>query len=484
MLKVDYKIITLAPTHSGASGFTGFFKACVKEKVRIKEPYEVKSKFPKGKAGNTLRQKAIALIVIKFWYMMDDKARTSIYEEVASHLLSCTGVPNIAQFLNRFAEKLGVRDYSERTIDGKTDAPEQKFTVLQLASLFEDDEFLEIIRKESLYIMAFFREIKDAQSVYKKSAEKMTPKQKTLANNLFAQAIDAQSGEVKELLNPIETIEDQLLEVMRNAPDSYLFTKQTEDIPFLPGNGRKGEIRRLVMHDYLTRIGFSKEKPFYARFYHILMTGGMLDESTGVEDIAFREKLVAMCPMLGLMASAIGKGMMRSAMVVGNATLDCRERGDGELSHYELVQIFFGTRHDSEKQEDKITIFREEDSKREAHQMYYEYEAIITGAKLSHYFICNTSDELLVSAFWYTLKLFVENGRLGAKGNVGNGHFTVEGLEIPAGACDKYLAYLEENKDAMKIFWKELASAGKEDKPAKGGKGKQKTFDTDIFDKE
>lgn len=90
------------------------------------------------------------------------------------------------------------------------------------------------------------------------------------------------------------------------------------------GNSVRGIMRRLVMYDYVKRCGIQKMSKSN---YHMLFTGGVLNESTMYEDLDKRERLIDLCPMLGVFGAAIGNMTIEGSMSVGMVYPECREIG-------------------------------------------------------------------------------------------------------------------------------------------------------------
>ena len=134
--------------------------------------------------------------------------------------------------------------------------------------------------------------------------------------------------------------------------------------------------------------------------------------------------------------------------------------GTGEASYWELLEIDFGTRHDSSKTEKEFDI---QGSMKETSQMLYQSEVIVPGSVFDAKFILTSDDEMMESAFWHALQLFKDNGIVGAMSARGNGLIDVD-YTIPTGATKLYTDFLEANKAEIIDFFDEISK----EKPKKG----------------
>jgi len=218
------------------------------------------------------------------------------------------------------------------------------------------------------------------------------------------------------------------------------------DIPCISGNSIRGVMRRLVMRDFLDMIEL---KQIDKSNYHMLFSGGVLNQSTKYEDIDKRRKLLDFCPMLGVFGSAIGNMTISGLMGVGFAYPICMEMGNSDRSFWEYIDMIFQTRLDDFK------IMDDNDNK-DAIQMKYEYEVFIPGTSFSHSFKFIESDELLNSAFWRAIKLFKQNPHIGGMFSVGNSEIDLSGLVFSEESDQIYVDYVISNKLKIKEFFNEF----------------------------
>lgn len=427
MEKLNYGFIAKQPIHTGSDENLGILRTLKRFKVvsDIKKVSITRFK-PEQKL---IKRQAVALILLRLWSNITDKARTTIYDEISSKLLASASARTKEEFIEQFSRRLGIRDISSEY--------DRRFDVIDILELFDDEELLELIRKESQYIMSMFRKMKDDTLAWVK--ETKAGKSAANKNTLF--------GEVTTTLSPEVLIQNNLEEILKqpfvkSEPKTFI-----DYVPGISGNSLRGYLRRLVMDDFTKQVGIKKISP---DFYHLLFTGGTISSSTGHEDLDLRTNYLTLCPMLGLFGSAIGSQTIQGTLSVGQSTLKCVENGNGSLSYHDQISIIFGTRLDSSKLEHHdIEIVGKDD---QTHQMKYEYETFIQGAEFEHSFIANTENPLLLSAFARMIKLFKENPYLCAKSSIGHGEVDLK--ELNTSYTDElYLKHLQDNQDKIKSFF-------------------------------
>lgn len=413
MLKIKYEFTALQPIHTGSDENTGTERKLRREKVLLKYPVKIKSKF------ETVEQRREAVINILFhvWKCIDfesfSKMRLmNIWDEYSSKVLAATSVRTKEQFLNILTAKMGIRslanDYSE--------------LITELLSRFNDDEFLQIVRDELQYLILKLR-------IETKKKDRDT-----------------------KSLSMFENKEQEFVNVE--------FVKSFDSIPYISGNSIRGYLRRLVMYDFCKQTGITS---LDKHLYHQLFTGGNITDSTGKESLENREKFIAMCPMIGLLGSAIGNQTIHGDLKVGGARPQCIEHGTGELSFWELIETKFQTRLDSSKTEEDIEIIGSETGKpAPTTQMIYQYETFIVGTKFNSSFAVMSENELTISAFYRMIELFKESNYIAGNSARDSGMIDIN-IDIPENASKLYLDYLDSYKDEIQKYFKTkdvLALAG------------------------
>lgn len=417
MLKVNYEFTALSPIHHGADTDLGIIKMLRKNKVfGLKR--ELYSRFGFDRESISLKYRAIAYLLLKMWDKMENKDRYTIYEEIGGKLLASAHSRSKYEFLESLSARLEVRSVSMSLANNE-------LTIIDIIDMFDDYELLETIRNGSIYIVAYFRQLKEVIAEELKTA-KTSP---TLA------ALLAELKPYKAM--PFQSVSQQ---------NSYEF------VPLISGNSIRGMLRRDIMEDYCENVGV---ETLLSRIYHMLFTGGTLQKSikgSGFEDIGKREELLRMCPPLRLFGAAISNQTIQGELRVNQAQLKCIENGNGNNSLHDLTEIVFATRLDSSKTESKIKIIGPDD---ETHQMKFYLETYCIGAQFEHGFTCVSDKQEVLSVFHQLLHLFTINNHIAAKESVGFGEIDNSSLRdhISHSEREKYLSYLHANRSQIQDFW-------------------------------
>lgn len=397
MLKIKHTFTALQPVFTGSDENHGTQRSLRREKIIMKNPVRITSKF----TSDELRRDAILKIILNVWKNIDFDSMSNsrimgIWDEFSSKLISSTSVRTRFQFLNELCSKFDVRSLTDDYI-------------VEMIDLFNDDEFLETIRNEYQYLALRLRKL------------------------------------VKDLKEKDEKI--SYFDFKSNNGNGIVFEKNYDNVPYISGNSIRGLLRRLVMYDFCKLAGINKMDKY---LYHQLFTGGNLTASTDTEDIERRENYIEMCPMIGLLGSAIGNMTIEGELKVGGARLQCLENGSGTLSYWELVNVIFGTRLDSSKTEQEIELV--ETGKEPTSQMKYEYEMFIVGSRFDQTFALTTDNPLLISAFWRMMELFRENNYICGLSARDAGEIEIN-IDIPAGASQLYLDHIESKKEEIQEYF-------------------------------
>lgn len=418
MLKVNYNFRALSPIHHGADADLGIIKMLRKNKV-FGVNREVFSRFGFGSEKTKLKYKAVTFILLKLWEKMDKKDRFTIYEEITGKLLASAYSRSKYEFIESLCAKLEVRS--------ATVPNQSELSIVDVIDMFSDYELLDLVRNGSIYIVAYFKQIKEAINEEKKAEIDTTYKQ--LVNDLLA---------------------------YKDVPyKSEIIQNNYEFVPLISGNSIRGMLRREIMEHYCETIGLKTLSP---RNYHMLFTGGTLQKDkkgSGFEDIGKRESLLEICPPLRLFGAAIGMQTIQGDLRVSPASLKCIENKNGVNSLHDLTEITYSTRLDSAKTERNIE-FTEKDN--ETHQMKYYLEMFCVGAEFEHSFSCVSSNEQSVNVFNQMLYIFTQKNHISAKESIGFGDIDNSELEkyIDNTKRQSYIDYLEANKAKILEFWNTL----------------------------
>lgn len=401
MIQRIYTFKTVGPLHTGSDVNAGTMRTLRRQKCVLANPIEYESKIGKEKVHNAILQ-----ILLGVWYAIDwDNIKgtriMTIWDEFANKLLAAARSANKYQFLETLCRSWGIESITNKN-------------VLNSMNLLNDFELLDTVRNESLYLILSLRALKDEAKEKKDETGQLT--------------FDLEPVKPKEAIESVRRTEDY--------------------IPCISGNSIRGRLRRLAMDDFCKTIGVEN---LNKKTYHTLFTGGFLDQSTQFEDFDKLEEFVSNCPMIGVLGSAIGNMTIEGDMMVGWAYPICRERGTGDKSYWQYLDTVFQTRHDSSKTEKEIDLVGDE--KEGAQQMKYEYEVFAPSTLFEHRIACTSNQPLIISAFWHLLTLFKNNPFICGQGAVGNGEIDLTNLDVPDGANQAYVEYIESKKAELKAHW-------------------------------
>ena len=171
--------------------------------------------------------------------------------------------------------------------------------------------------------------------------------------------------------------------VVKNAETGE---EEIDLIPTIHGNSIRGNLRALIMQDFLDLLDYKLDSK---KVYHFLFDGGMLEavdaKDKGAINLKMKDEIRYNIPAISLLGSALGNQMIQGKLKIGMADVVCRETAhylphdnDGEpnFSAYGLKSKDFGTRLDS------LQEVRAEDEA--ATQMKYEFQTLITGTRFTH----------------------------------------------------------------------------------------------------
>lgn len=485
MININYKMIAESPLYTGSDSSLGIKSELRKQRVKMTKPITISSKF----SDEQQREDALVDILYILYNHIDPdyrmKRAREIWGEFKSRILSAASSKGKDTFLTRFANSFGIDSYD--------------IQLYERLQMFDHHEFLYLIRDKIDYLIMRVRYNRDLKNENFKRIKELEKEGKKIQNildleegNMFAgDEIDKALEQQQRIIEEIKSLEESEtglcfnIEDMKESENKLIYKKEFHQTPYFTGNGITGILRRLVMADYLTRIGVTQTFDFA---YHTLFTGGVLKVDTkdkvlesardilnvsleklklnasemkkniqagsdgGEVDIDKIDELTFICPPLRLFGSAIGNTMIESEMIVSNANLICEENNNGEASVWGLIEDVFFTRKDSAKGErDFEIVYATEDT----HQMKYIMETVIKGAEFTHSFICKSNNELVKAAFYNTLDLFVNYPYIGGKSSRGLGNVNLEELkkQIDYDYVEKYRQHLEDNKEQMRRFF-------------------------------
>lgn len=221
------------------------------------------------------------------------------------------------------------------------------------------------------------------------------------------------------------------------------------EVPVIDGNAVRGNLRRLLMQDFIERIGMEKIES--VRVYHFLFSGGMLEtvgsEGGGVIDLELRKKIRELLPPINLLGSSIGNQALSGKLIVGMVLPVCLELREylpedvAKIAKYrvnELMDFRFATRRDDAE----VKKEREEDE--QAHQMMYSHEVFVPGTLFYHRFVLEDCDDVERGVFARMLELWRERPYLGGGKASGMGEVDIQ--YSFDGVSEEYLDFLRKKK--------------------------------------
>ncbi|NLT52046.1 MAG: hypothetical protein GXX85_14165 [Ignavibacteria bacterium] len=476
-MEIKYKMTAKSPLYTGAGNQIGIKSELRKQKVKIKNPTKVISKF----INETDRELAfVDVLTMLYAHISPDyrmKRGKDIWKEFKSGLLQAAGCKSISNFISRFASRFDVGCYDTK--------------ILQYLEMFDNSEFLQYLTDNIDYLITKMRLTRESKNNNFKKIKEIEKAMELLLidykeDDMFGdekrkKQIDDLANEQKQL----ETNETGLLFDVKSyevTNSELVFSKDFEQVPLFSGNSIAGIMRRIVMADYFQRIELNDLLDFT---YHTFFTGGSL--TTKVEN-EFTEKLAEFsgkmedklkkeidhqlklagndnsiidlkkddalayyCTPLRLFGSATVNAMVESEMIVSNARLVCKENGNGDISLWSLIEDIAHSRLDSEKTERDINI---EQTNSQTQQMQYWMETIIEGAEFEHSFVLKSKDPYIENCFHASLKLFCDYHRIGGKSARGLGDIDLSELEkhIDLLKVKAYYQHLEGNKEEIRRY--------------------------------
>lgn len=268
-----------------------------------------------------------------------------------------------------------------------------------------------------------------------------------------------------ELLSPLSHFGDERMGTMQIArTQKYKYNGEYIDIPVYSGNAFRGELRRLIMKDYLDHIDITNEGVL-ANLYYMLFTGGALTSGSRYNEIGKKREMRKMCPPLSLFGTALGDQIPEGKLKVAIFIPICQETADytgieSKSSFYDMLQDVFYTRRDDLKSKDfninEIETDTKSKKKENPTQMKYEMQCLSAGTELVGDIVIENDNEIEKACLKAGLERLKEYGYIGGKSATGHGKIKLD-YDIDVDA-QTYYDYLEENKDAMREWLRKVES--------------------------
>lgn len=239
---------------------------------------------------------------------------------------------------------------------------------------------------------------------------------------------------------------------------SYLVDGKRVQVPVISGNSIRGVLRRLVMGDMLSQLGYRLEN---LKVYHMLFAGGTLESvstsDSGNINLEMRKKYRQMLPPLSLFGTAIGNQMIEGKMRCGIALPVCRELRDFLPRDYEnRIKFPFNEQlaFDFITRRDDLQSGRSDDGEdARAQQMLVNFEVIVPGTVLYHNFTLNDASSVERGVLARALNLWRSNPYIGGKSGVGYGRVKIC---YELNDDSEYMNFISENKDSMLATIREI----------------------------
>lgn len=440
-VKISYDATAVSPIAHGADTKEGNNMLFRTQTVLANKQTEHSTRFEDHQDKERLQ--ALGLLICR----IDEHVtyRKGIYDEYVSQLRVCAGKRNKYEALNAFCDRFDVRNCVSNY--------NRRFDTMDIIELFDDKELQYYFSRHAIPIIAYFLSIKNSAGKANPNTKKDIQKTTVLGDN-------APLAEDKSL----DVVVQDLLTKIKEQPFKKKLQDAKHDIPFVSGNSVRGIARRLMAEDFCETLDI-KLSP---TLYHALFTGGALTEGGGDENIHLRKELIKHIPLVGLLGTAIGSSMIKSSLIVSDMSVVCAELypEQTDMSFYDMLEMRFQTRSDSSKQEQSWIIQNTatiddliKEEAKQSTQMFYLFETLARGTRLKQKLICQSHDEIIISAFWRMLELFVENPYIGAKKSLGLGELDLSQLkaQIPIDGSKKYLDFLQNKKDEIKEFIQKMS---------------------------
>jgi CRISPR/Cas system CSM-associated protein Csm3 (group 7 of RAMP superfamily) len=260
-------------------------------------------------------------------------------------------------------------------------------------------------------------------------------------------------------LSPLHTGGEQALSTHRplRSMDFVMPDGTTENLPYISGNGIRGPIRRNILDDLYTLLGYTVKTPRL----HYLKSGGSLESvstsDSGHINLEMKRELRKI-PLLSLLGYSFGNQMGQGKLQVHMMLPICRElnhllpiQSQYPIGNF-LTNVFQTRKAEKEISETVQTNLREKET---TQQMKYSSRCFAPGTKLCHKFVLNDASDVELSCFARMLELWRQNPIVGGKSAVGYGQIQFDYPEFNT-TSDLYLQYITEHKNEINRILEKL----------------------------
>ena len=208
----------------------------------------------------------------------------------------------------------------------------------------------------------------------------------------------------------------------------WLIDGNVRDIPFISGNSIRGYLRRLLMRDFLSQVGYdiNRDTAGGKKLYHALYAGGVLEKAENIAeplDLVKKARIYDLLPPAKLFGFAFGSQMIESTLKVCHMLPVCTELrdflpedADPKRSVFDLVSTQYGTRHDDLR---GLT-------DGESNQMIYNHESFVAGTSFYHEFRVEDAEPLDLATMARAIALWKEKPYIGGRSGSGSGDIKIK----------------------------------------------------------
>jgi hypothetical protein len=435
MKKVNCKITTLSPFHTGSDSKDGNTMSLRKESVvcydnkRIVTPFETEEDL----------NKAILLILYSYYKSMD--------KDFKSGPNSYGGYSLFFAFVRKsLSSSASWIEFQSQLLDF--------INCDNVAKWFRDE-----LRKTTKIL-----EYDWFKSVFKKN-------QKFLRTELQFYVQEENEKNADDFIRDLEFCKYSIVE------KGFELKPISVEVPVITGNSITGKIRRVVFDSFLDLIETKREELKNQLILELLIQGGrnlhktgsaekglmpnipgtisdFYYTSDGVVNIQNRIILNRLLPYLALLGYSFGNQTGESLFITNYAKLNCKENNTGELHSTDLIDVMFYTH------KDEISNFSHEFTKPtdSTAQMKFDVEVVKSNAIFETSFILalpeqKNDDELMIeSCFYWILETFQQNASLGARNNRGEGSLKVEYNIDIINKSKLFVDYIKKNKNQIRNY--------------------------------
>lgn len=231
----------------------------------------------------------------------------------------------------------------------------------------------------------------------------------------------------------------------------FIVDGEAQPIQIIDGNSIRGNLRRLLLHDFFEQIGYTIKTP---RLFYML-SGGALEEvstqNSGTLNLQMRREIRAMIPPLSLLGCSMGNQAFTGKLVVAKALPICRELNDylpiqSKIPLGTYITSSFNTRRAEREMPESVQANQK--AEEPTIQMKVNMQCFAPGTKFYHKFMLMDTTAIEKSCFARMVELWRERPFVGGKSAVGYGEIKIDYPKLNL-TSELYLTWLQENKEQI-----------------------------------